>query len=292
MADNIVEEHVENPENNLPENPADQITPPTDSETISPNQETDNMEVHHHAHDPAAPHHKKSWKSYFWEFLMLFLAVFCGFLAEYQLEHIIEHKREKQFIRSYIEDLKRDTAGFARSIRFKNRRQNNIDSALFPLTRLVENDVPLSICLNLHNVLKNPYFFSTDGTVQQLKVSGGMRLIRNREAVDSIEAYDFQIRRIMLRQEQGAVADNEFKRILNNLLPGKTIFAEQYDSLYREKTYDPKKNIKINAVYLNELINQLGQIRSDNGFEITFYNDIKNKATAIMKFLSQEYDLE
>jgi hypothetical protein len=52
---------------------------------ITPNSQPiteQDMEVHHHAHDPAAPHHKKNWKSYFWEFLMLFLAVFCGFLAE------------------------------------------------------------------------------------------------------------------------------------------------------------------------------------------------------------------
>ena len=30
--------------------------------------QTKDMEVHHHAHDPAAPHHKKNWKSYFWNF--------------------------------------------------------------------------------------------------------------------------------------------------------------------------------------------------------------------------------
>jgi hypothetical protein len=42
-------------------------------------QQESNMEVHHHAHHD---HGKKNWKSYFWEFLMLFLAVFCGFLAE------------------------------------------------------------------------------------------------------------------------------------------------------------------------------------------------------------------
>ena len=47
------------------------------------------MEVHHHAHTA-----RKKWTHYFWEFLMLFLAVFCGFLAEYQLEHTIEHNRE------------------------------------------------------------------------------------------------------------------------------------------------------------------------------------------------------
>jgi hypothetical protein len=31
------------------------------------------MEVHAHSHS----HGKKNWKAYFWEFLMLFLAVFC-----------------------------------------------------------------------------------------------------------------------------------------------------------------------------------------------------------------------
>jgi len=66
------------------------------------------MEVHHHAHNPAEPHHKKNWKSYFWEFLMLFLAVFCGFLAEYQLEHKIEKDRELQFIKSLTTDLQDD----------------------------------------------------------------------------------------------------------------------------------------------------------------------------------------
>ena len=41
---------------------------------------------------------------------MLFLAVFCGFLAEYQLEHKIEKNREKQFMLSMIGDLKEDTS--------------------------------------------------------------------------------------------------------------------------------------------------------------------------------------
>ncbi|MBK9661472.1 MAG: hypothetical protein IPO68_16495 [Chitinophagaceae bacterium] len=43
------------------------------------------MEVHHHAHTA-----RKKWTHYFWEFLMLFLAVFCGFLAENQREHYVK----------------------------------------------------------------------------------------------------------------------------------------------------------------------------------------------------------
>jgi len=58
------------------------------------------MEVHHHAHTS-----RKEWTHYFWEFLMLFLAVFCGFLAEYQLEHKIERDRAKQFLQSMLVDV-------------------------------------------------------------------------------------------------------------------------------------------------------------------------------------------
>jgi hypothetical protein len=73
-------------------------------ETLNTQQSTE-MEVHHHTHQP---HGKKTWKHYFWEFLILFLAVFCGFLAEWKLEHVIENTREKQYIQSLIADLKND----------------------------------------------------------------------------------------------------------------------------------------------------------------------------------------
>ena len=46
------------------------------------------MDVHYHSHNA-----RKKWLHYFWEFLMLFFAVFCGFLAEYALEHKIEKDR-------------------------------------------------------------------------------------------------------------------------------------------------------------------------------------------------------
>ena len=69
------------------------------------------MEVHAHAHTA-----RKKWTHYFWEFLMLFLAVFCGFLAEYQLEHKIEKTREKQLCPSLVEDLKNDTLSLANAI--------------------------------------------------------------------------------------------------------------------------------------------------------------------------------
>ena len=46
-----------------PEQISDNITTNTHIETT--NLEENNIEVHHHAHDPAAPHHKKNWKNSF-----------------------------------------------------------------------------------------------------------------------------------------------------------------------------------------------------------------------------------
>ena len=87
------------------------------------------MEVHAHTHTP-----RKKWTHYFWEFLMLFLAVFCGFLAEYQLEHKIEKERGKQYIQSVYEDLKEDTASLANTIA--------------TVSGIIENLKPIAACHN------------------------------------------------------------------------------------------------------------------------------------------------
>ena len=101
------------PETNQPR------TPNTQPQTSNIEPQTADMEVHHHGH----VHHQKKWKEYLFQFLMLFLAVFCGFLAENQREHFIEHQREKKFIRSLIRDLKADTARLQTYIFFRVQKR-------------------------------------------------------------------------------------------------------------------------------------------------------------------------
>ncbi|MEO7307296.1 MAG: hypothetical protein ABIR78_07015, partial [Ferruginibacter sp.] len=114
-----------------PENIPEAITP--SPEVLLPEPEiiteskNEEMEVHHHTH---AAHGKKTWKAYFWEFLMLFLAVFCGFLAEYQLEHMIEHDRAKELSKSMYEDLKKDTAALKANIVSVNKKMSSADNIL------------------------------------------------------------------------------------------------------------------------------------------------------------------
>src|SRR4026208_325556 len=86
------------------------------------------MEVHAHTPTP-----RKKLTHYFWEFLMLFLAVFCGFLAENQREHMVEHQREKQFIKSLIRDIQTDTARINELLKGRDLRQQRLDSLLYLL---------------------------------------------------------------------------------------------------------------------------------------------------------------
>jgi len=51
---------------------------------------------------------EKKFTHYLWELLMLFLAVFGGFLAENQRNHYVEHQREQQYMHSIIKDLEHD----------------------------------------------------------------------------------------------------------------------------------------------------------------------------------------
>src|SRR5438046_155941 len=85
------------------ENISEQIIPHSTPST----QHEENMEVHKHPHHVT---HKKKWSEYLLEFFMLFLAVFLGFVAENIREHIVEKEKGRQYIESFYEDLKADTA--------------------------------------------------------------------------------------------------------------------------------------------------------------------------------------
>src|SRR5882757_2070612 len=94
------------------------------------------METHaHHLHKAPG----KKFGHYFFEFLMLFIAVFCGFLAENYREHVVEREKENQYMHAMIEDLKSDTARIAHLILEDNINQPRIDSLMHLLRHTDRN---------------------------------------------------------------------------------------------------------------------------------------------------------
>src|ERR1700733_3130485 len=84
------------------------------------------MEVHHH---PELPHgEKKRFKEYVLEFLMIFLAVTMGFIAENIREHFSDNSKENDYITGMVKNLAVDTTRLNETIKETILQNKGLDS--------------------------------------------------------------------------------------------------------------------------------------------------------------------
>jgi hypothetical protein len=248
------------------------------------------MEVHHHAH-PASGH-KKKWSHYFWEFLMLFLAVFCGFLAENQREHYVEKMREKQFMVSLVKDLELDTAQLNRIQRFRQNSLLTIDSLAIFFSTPHSGTLPFSIYAMIRSMLGSMYFFQNSGTLDQLKNSGGMRLIHHRRVVDSIESYDQQIRRIVVRDRFESEFGFDNTHLMGKLFKNSVALKIMTDTMYLGKTLAADQHIPFNDQYLDEYLNHLMAFQDLIKINLAVQLTTKTKVENLIALIKEEYHLK
>lgn len=132
---------------------------------------------------------KSAW-NYLFEFLMLFFAVFCGFMAENWRVQLAENNRQNEFILSIVQDIKSDTLESNLTLKQLNKIRIGIDSVLTLLAspNIMENSNDAYMLWSENLGLE--VFVSNDRTIQQLKNSGELRLIRNKTVSDGIMKYD------------------------------------------------------------------------------------------------------
>ena len=247
------------------------------------------MEVHAHTHTP-----RKKWTHYFWEFFMLFLPVTLGFFVENQREHYIEHKREKQFIATLVEDLKSDTAQLNQNIIYRKNRERMVDSLILLLSLPDNRNYGADIYFYARNLSRPQYFFPNDRTLQQLKNSGAMRLIRKLSVSDSIMFYDQSLRYLQLLFTDEIDMRDQYRSHAIKIFNGR-IFNEQHDSeniaLYKKPqgnpplvTYDLQliNEFIVSAQYLKSVIKGI-RARQEN---------TRNIAERLLVFLQKEYHLK
>jgi hypothetical protein len=186
MEDNTEVEPLENKINTESENLSDKISAAVETAIITPKQGIENIEVHHARHEG-----KKNWKSYVWEFVMLFFAVFLGFLAQNFLEHRLEKETGNQYVRSMIEDIISDSTKINQTLEFTKKQQLALDSlsALFDNPPYSDSTIKTMYILMLKYTMNQANVTLTKRTVSQLKNSGGMRLISDKISADEITKY-------------------------------------------------------------------------------------------------------
>ena len=245
------------------------------------------MEVHHHSHTS-----RKKWTHYFWEFLMLFLAVFCGFLAEYQLEHTIEDQREKKYVRLLIHDLEKDTANLELYINLRKEKRIMMDSLVLLLSTDKHKQFGNEAYFFARHIFSGTPFVSTDGTMQQLKNAGNLRLIKNETVINNILAYDASVKDLKEWDESDIRIRTTFREI------GGTVFdASLFYKVMNEdfKFVRPTTNPQLitgNPVAINNVTFQVQYLSLSCLGNTQRGTALKTKAENLVELLKHQYHFQ
>ena len=241
------------------------------------------MEVHHHSHSS-----RKKWTHYFWEFLMLFLAVFCGFLAENIREHKIEDSRAKQFALSLLNDLKEDTAALNIAIGYGNKKIMGIDSLYAQIELPIDKWNDTLIYTYQGYAGRTRPFRHNSGTYEQMKASGSLRYFKQ-GLTDLLNQYDVQAKKTAVREE---IHQNYASNLLNpfvlNIVDIRSIIQIQDG---KRPTY-PLVFRKTDKETIALWINYATVVQSTQQRTVVEYDAMLTKAKQIITALQKEYHLK
>lgn len=241
------------------------------------------------------------------EFLMLFLAVFLGFIAENIREKNAEQETEKQYMITMVEDLKSDTTRLARLIVSRRERIIELDS----LFNLISSDQYIKEGNKVYGLYYFPYwdvlrFFSSDRTMQQLKNSGNLRLVRKEKVSNALISYDIYIRNKKEYEPLQVELANQVNPLIEKLIDPIVLHHAKKAMINEILTSDKfvaagdhglelPQNLRISPMdatskkailkYVSQIISLYVALRNDNIRE-------KDLATKTLDLIVTEYDVK
>lgn len=250
------------------------------------------MEVHHHSHKP------KNWKEYITEFLMLFLAVSLGFLAENIREHQVEKEREIKFLQNIHLDLKNDIVEIDKVILSNMKKQNMGDTMLNKYANgTLLNNLP-DFYFFVRNITLRKLLENSNNGFIQLKNAGGLRMIENKKIINDIQEYENLIIKIERLEEISETTFQNFRfkatKILDvttstemNRVQIKSNNDGDFVRFYRP--VNPKPLLSQNKSDINELLNLVSYALNTNTYIVRNLENLKKEAIALDNYILQEY---
>lgn len=147
---------------------------------------------------------QRNWTEYFIEFIMLFAAVSLGFLAENYRDELNEEKQAVELAYSLYNDVFEDSVRIEDFKKTKFRQLETYDS-LRELLNAANWKNRIDELYRMHTALMvRQSFAPREGTIQQLKNSGGLRYFKDTALINLIEHYEAakQVMRVRIEREQ------------------------------------------------------------------------------------------
>ena len=235
---------------------------------------------------------KKSWKGYLLDFIMLFLAVSLGFMADNFREGASDRSKEIEYIRSMIEDVEEDRVNIKAAIDVNTQKIQGLDSLLNICFNYRDTDADkLDINRHFIQVLYHPEFLTpTDLTMQQLKNAGGMRLIKSKTAINDIIRYDTKLKKITNQQLY-------YENYQNKAIDRGTEIFNIHNLLFALRNPDERMSpnyyelLDKDDLKLKEFGNSIAMYKGIIEYYVRLLSEMNEQGDVLMETLKSEYKL-
>src|SRR5690606_30376410 len=197
MTDNLEDKNVDystiHPQENVPE----EKTLPNNTEKSESTHPKETIEVHHH---PKVE--KKKVKEYLMEGSFIFIAVSLGFIADNIREHFSNKEIEKRNMELIADNLRGDIENIKENIRYNEEKVKILDTLIsYKGIKNVDSLYSQRFSYLVTKSIYNPTFFSNTAAIDQMKFSGSLRLVKNKEILSGIYKYESMNEHIATNRE-------------------------------------------------------------------------------------------
>ncbi len=225
------------------------------------------------------------------EFLMLFLAISLGFFVENYREQIIEDKRELDFVNSFKNDLKNDISELDGLILRRKEREIQIDSIYFIFKYKKFNEYSNDLYFYARYLPRPSRFFANNASIDQLKNSGSLTLIKNQKVIDTLLGYNDNFLFIdYIREREEYLVQRIFDQI--NIIFDPYVFDQM--TVYDIEFNKPKGSVSINYsdIQTNKtFLSNLQYLKTVNKAQLGWFIEHSKRAKNILNFLDITYNM-
>ena len=220
---------------------------------------------------------------------MLFLAVFCGFLAENYRESRVERERAYELVGSFLVDLQHDTAQLNMLTKFRGEKEIMLDTLIFLLQKPPETIDRNSFYINLFNTYNFFSFSQSTGTISQLKNAGYLRYFSDNDLIRLISNYEY----FVLDYKTGEGYQTEFySKDVRDFFIHSRLIDILTDMVVSKKAPVGTGIVFYNADGMRNLISIINQLKIYNISQSVQDARLKSEAIKLIDYLHRQFHLK
>ena len=227
---------------------------------------------------------------YFFEFFMLFLAVYLGFLAENIRERLAEKKQEKVYMLNILEDLKADIVLYDKYTN-NNKVVFELIDTVVQLIKSPERKQHITKLAYAARMVLPQYkqLLLMERTYEEMKSSGNLRLINSKQVAGSISYYYYSISELKKYNDSIMTWGADYGNIMGKLFDGELLLK-----IIKEKKEIPADGTALlteDPVIINQLLTSAQYVYGALILGEKIGNERSIAAQQLIELIKKEYQL-